>query len=217
MVLSSTPLFWMVVIVVSAVAPFLALAVTSFLKLSVVFSIFRNALGAQQVPSGAVVGLLSLVLSFHIMAPGGREMMAVLEGEIKTLGQKASPQQQLSSLLRIGRKVALPLEEFLQRHSERREREFFAKTGRSPQEKAAEDLTTLVPAFVLSELKEAFIIGFAIYHPFLVVDLVVINVLIGLGMVMVSPITIALPLKLILFVLCDGWFLLCRGLMLGYQ
>ena len=220
----TNPIFMVAVFIGLALVPFLALALTSFIKLSVVFGILRNALGAQQIPSGAVVSLLSLVLTLHIMAPLGEEIAGLL-GESALFAEEKLEISDLGSAVST---AAIPLEGFLRKHSNSRERLFFAGLRtETPQEELncddeqcippGESFFTLVPSFVLSELSEAFAIGFTLFLPFLIVDLVIANLLVGLGMMMVSPVTISLPFKIILFVLCDGWFLLARGLVLGYQ
>ena len=225
-----------------AVVPMLVLAVTSFIKLSVVFGILRNALGLGQIPSSGIVTLLSLILSAHIMLPVGTAVWESLEKNISDLGKSSTTSgksvskwsAKFSFLKKVYQEAKLPLEDFLKRHSHARERWFFASRGLGSREidsaefaigrdqelssePEGETLFSLIPAFLLSELKEAFVIGFALFLPFLIVDLVVANLLVGLGMFMVSPVSLALPFKLILFVLCDGWFLLCRGLIVGYS
>ena len=237
--LGASPLYSFLVFAAIALVPVFLLSVTSFIKISVVFGILRNAIGAQQVPSGALVSLISLVLTAYIMSPVAKEIVvewdkgSLIEGKVvrlqdMTLSQAAA---RLESALN-------PLEGFLERNSSMRERSFFADMQDISKDKTSpnhyrdvatdddknvvgkkpdgESFFSLVPAFVFTELNEAFIIGFLIFLPFLVVDLVVANLLLGLGMVMVSPVSISLPFKIILFVLCDGWFLLCRGLILGY-
>ena len=219
-----------------AVLPFLLLATTSFIKLSVVFGILRNALGAQQVPSAAVTSLLALVLTVHIMSPVAEEVAAEFFAKPKKEGTKNGAGDNAGDdFFAQTARAGVALEKFLRKHSHLRERVFFAgiRTRRhlsrdsAPSEPAGcagaaecvvpgEDILSLVPSFVISELKEAFSIGFLIFLPFLVIDLVVANLLVGLGMMMVSPVTISLPFKIILFVIIDGWFLLCRGLVLGY-
>ena len=115
-----------------------------------------------------------------------------------------------------------PLKQFLLKHTHSKERILFfglAKKMRTPEQEADltdKDLIVIVPAFVISELKEAFEIGFLIFVPFIVIDMVVSNILLAMGMMMLSPVTISLPFKLLLFILIDGWYLLARGLVLGY-
>ncbi len=229
----SHPLMLVVFCAALALVPFIVLSVTCFIKLSVVFGILRNALGAQQVPSGAVVTLLSISLTGLVMAPVAKE---AVENSKRALSDVSAVQSQgvskqsgakklseLETLFHGLKAAAVPFQSFLEKHSRPRERMFFSGLSQqqSEQERGAlgstETLFTLIPSFVLSELHEAFAIGFSIFIPFLIIDLVVANILMGLGMMMVSPVTISLPIKLVLFVLCDGWFLLSRGLVMGYQ
>jgi type III secretion protein R len=147
------------------------------------------------------------------------------KAEAKSVGANSSKQRNvvkepgIETILSTLTAGAEPLQDFLRTHSHPRERQFFARSRQSAEQADAqrkEDLFSLIPAFLISELQEAFTIGFLLFLPFLVIDLVVANILIGLGMSMMSPVTISLPIKLLLFVLCDGWFLLSKGLVLGY-
>lgn len=215
------PLLTLGVFLLLAVLPFIILSVTSFIKLSVVFGILRNAIGAQQVPSSAITSLLAFVLTLHVMAPVGVEIKSAWEEG--TVSREKKPEipavkdlgtLQVADLLPLGdklKRVGAPLLRFLEKHSRQKERTFFSGLAEG------ESFFTLLPAFIISELTEAFAIGFAVFLPFLILDLVVANILVGLGMVMVTPAVVSLPFKIILFVLVDGWFLLCRGLVLGYQ
>ncbi len=213
--------------------PLLVMGTTSFIKISVVLSIFRNALGAGQLPSTAVSGLLSLALSLHIMAPvidtmvekGSHSLKDATGAPLSVERILKQPPEKLATLIE---EVFSPLHAFLRKHASLREREYFASLHSSPNQQsvacdseepcwiAQERILTLIPAFILSELQSAFAIGFSIFLPFLVIDLVIANLLVGMGMVMVSPITISLPFKILLFVSCDGWFLLCSGLIASY-
>lgn len=231
---SSNPAVIVLLMLCLALVPFFILAFTSFVKLNVVFGILRNALGAQQVPSGAVTSLLSLVLTLQIMAPVIRESMANSSAVLDRLSQGTrapTHSRQVSTgggarasdllpMLGAVRAGAEPFSAFLAKHAGQRERAFFCDMSRGSSSAEPigrqESIFTLLPAFLISELHEAFAIGFLVYLPFLVVDLVVANILVGLGMLMVSPVSVSLPFKILLFVGCDGWFLLCRSLMLGY-
>ena len=248
--LMSNPVTVTGTLVLLSLIPFLVLGVTSFLKLSVVLGILKTAIGAGQVPSGAIVSLLAFALSLHIMAPVARECAFEFQksvGEAVVLrdifgdasGKKTSSFDWTEdSLKRIGKLVSdtgFPIKKFLFKHCRESELSFFESLSiKATDQLAQQDLKTksilsqpkpietysfdqLIPAFILSELREAFAIGFSIFLPFLIVDLVVANILMGLGMMMVSPATISLPIKLILFVACDGWLLLSRGLVLGYS
>jgi type III secretion protein R len=200
-----------------ALAPFMAIMVTSFAKLVIVLSLVRNALGLQQIPPNLVLNGLALVLSMYIMAPLGLQLANAAEQRLAggNLNSKA--------LFEIITDARQPLQQFLGKHAQPREREFFVKSAGKlwPDEQAKalhnDDLMVLVPAFTVSELTAAFKIGFIVYLAFVIVDLVVANVLVALGMMMFSPTVVSVPLKLLLFVLLDGWAKLIHGLILTYR
>jgi type III secretion protein R len=203
--------------------PFFLVMLTSFVKIAVVLSIARNALGAANIPPTTVVTGLAFVLTLFVMAPVGGEVLAAVRPLVDQVEPDgASPEQSARALVEAGQRAAEPVRRFLVKHAHARDRAMFADLGRRlrPPEQRAEvtdtDLVVLAPAFVTSELKEAFAIGFLLFIPFLVIDLVVANVLLSLGMHMLSPSTVSLPFKLLLFVMVDGWYLLTRGLVLGY-
>ena len=202
-------------VVLLALAPFIAVMVTSFTKLVVVLSLLRNALGLQQVPPNVVLNGLALVLSVYVMYPVGTEMSAKLQG-ISDIGSNTQ------SMLRAADQAKEPLREFLIKHSRPLERAFFLKTAQKslkPEQSIAlteRDFLVVVPAFTVSELSVAFEIGFLIFLPFLVIDLVISNILMAMGMQMLSPTTVSMPFKLLLFVLIDGWVKLTHGLILTY-
>jgi type III secretion protein R len=201
-----------------SLAPFMAIMVTSFAKIVIVLALVRNALGLQQVPPNLVVNGLALVLSMYVMAPLGAQISNAAQQRLAGGGQL-----QAKTLLQILADSRDPLREFLGKHAQPREREFFVKSAARlwPAEQAKElredDLMVLVPAFTVSELTAAFKIGFIIYLAFVVIDLVVANVLVALGMIMFSPTVVSVPLKLLLFVLLDGWAKLIHGLILTYR
>lgn len=212
-----TPASALVTVILLALAPFVAVMVTSFTKLVVVLSLLRNAMGLQQVPPNVVMNGLALILSLYVMYPVGVEMQERLASLPPTA--KASTTQMVAAA-----DVAKePLREFLIKHSRPLERAFFLKTAqRSLKPEQAQALTerdflVVVPAFTVSELTVAFEIGFLIFLPFLVIDLVISNILMAMGMQMLSPTTVSLPFKLLLFVLIDGWVKLTHGLVLTYQ
>ena len=202
-------------VVILALAPFIAVMVTSFTKLVVVLSLLRNALGLQQVPPNVVLNGLALVLSVYVMYPVGTEMSAKMQG-IGDIGNSTQ------SMLRAADVAKEPLREFLLKHSRPIERAFFLKTAQKslkPEQSASlteRDFLVVVPAFTVSELSVAFEIGFLIFLPFLVIDLVISNILMAMGMMMLSPTTVSMPFKLLLFVLIDGWVKLTHGLILTY-
>ncbi len=198
-------------VVVLSLAPFVAVMVTSFTKLVVVLSLLRNALGLQQVPPNVVLNGLALVLSIYVMYPVGTEMAAKVE-RIDNIGGNTK------NMLAAADQAKEPLRDFLYKHSRPVERAFFLKTAQKAlePEKAASlserDFIVVMPAFTVSELASAFEIGFLIFLPFLVIDLVISNILMAMGMQMLTPTTVSLPFKLLLFVLVDGWALLMGSL-----
>ncbi len=209
-----TPASALVTVVVLALAPFVAVMVTSFVKTVVVLSLLRNALGLQQVPPNIVLNGLALVLTIYVMQPVGQEMMArVTTNTMPT---------DTSGMLTVFDQAKEPLRTFLVKHSSAGERAFLTRTAAHAQRQSgappvATDFVIAIPAFVISELSKAFQIGFLIFLPFLIIDLVISNILLAMGMMMLSPTTISLPFKLLLFVLVDGWVKLAHGLVLSYS
>lgn len=206
-------------IVALALAPYVAVMVTAFTKLVVVFSLLRNALGLQQTPPNIVINGLAIILSIYVIWPVGLEMSQIARVE---MAKKAEGSLDLPALLAIGDRTKEPLQAFLTRHTSETERAFFYQTAKKLQTAdgessvSATDLLVIIPAFTVSELSRAFQIGFLLFLPFLVIDLIVSNVLQALGMMMLSPTTISLPFKLLLFVVLDGWSTLIHGLVLTY-
>jgi type III secretion protein R len=206
---------------VLAAIPLLFVSLTSFLKISVVFSILRNALGTGQIPSGTVVTALSIILSLYVMAPVGSEMIDAATPSAAGI-DVAAPLAHPNELVAALRAGAEPLRSFLVRNAGTRERAMFLDLAREarPEDQreglADTDFLVAAPAFVVTELGEAFQIGFLIFLPFLIVDLVIANVLTALGLSSLSPTQVSLPFKLLLFVMVDGWYLLARALVLGY-
>jgi len=203
----------LVLVAALALLPAALVMLTSFLKIVVVLSIARSALGAPQVPPNTAVTGLALVLTALVMAP-------VAERAVDAM--RASPPERgvVAALAQLER-GAEPLRGFLARFARADDRAAFldvARRLRGPDAAAPGegDLAVLAPAFVVSELRRAFTIGFLVFVPFLVVDLVVSNVLLALGLTQLSPTTVALPFKLLLFVAVDGWKLLARALALSY-
>jgi type III secretion protein R len=212
----SDPFVIAIILGLLALAPIVAIMVTSFAKLIIVMGLVRNALGLQQVPPNIVLNGLALVLSIYVMAPVATQMLQAAEQRFSA--GPLSPKV-LFDVVGTARE---PLRGFLTKHAQPREREFFVKSATKlwPAEQAAtlknDDLMVLVPAFTVSELTAAFKIGFLLYLAFVVIDLVVANILVALGMMMFSPTVVSIPLKLLLFVLLDGWSKLIHGLILTY-
>lgn len=203
----------LVLLAALAVVPAALVMLTSFLKIVVVLSIARSAIGAPQVPPNSAVTGLALVLTAVVMAPVGERALAAMREGQRERGLAAAVGQ-----LERG---AEPLRLFLGRFARADDRAVFLDVARrlrapSAAEPCEEDFAVLAPAFVVSELRRAFTIGFLVFVPFLVVDLVVSNVLLALGLTQLSPTSIALPFKLLLFVAVDGWKVLARALALSY-
>lgn len=285
---TANPVVMVIVLGALALAPFVVIMFTSFVKISVVLSILRNALGTQQVPPSQVITGLAFVLTIFVMAPVARQMYADA-GDVSNTRDIFS-EASVKSLFDASKKAKEPLRRFLAQHSKVKDRELFidlamrlernaqaqrqqpgprpgsrqaaqpvvapepATTPRTiqasfvpvaqastppaqatappataappaapPQNDAVKvdkpdknDFQVLMPAFVTSQLKEAFEVGFLLFIPFIVVDMVIANILLAMGMQMLSPTVISLPFKLLLFVLVDGWFLIVRGLVLSY-
>lgn len=199
-------------------ASFAALMVTSYTKLVIVFGLLRAALGLQQTPPNLVLNGVALILTVYIMTPVGLDVADAVRGRdlFTTPGNSA---ESVATLLDAAKG---PVKAFLIKHTRERERAFFVTTAERvwPEHRARglqrDDLIVLIPSFSLSEITRAFQIGFVIYMVFVVVDLVVAAVLLAMGMIMLPPTTIALPFKLLLFVMLDGWTRLVQGLVLSY-
>lgn len=197
------------------VLPIAMVMVTCYTKIVVVLALLKNALGLQQVPPAIVTNGLALVLTWYVMYPIGLEVWSAVE---------RPPQgNRPVTTMEIAARAKEPMREFLAKHATERERAFFLDAAqRMMGPKVAPTLTdrdfvVLVPAFAVSELTEAFLIGFLIFLPFIVIDLVVANVLMAMGMQMMSPAMVSLPLKLLLFVMLDGWSRLLHALVLTYR
>ena len=202
--------------------PFVLLMVTSFVKISVVLSIVRNALGTQQIPPTQVITGLGIILTVYIMAPTGMKMYRAAGADFLAQGTSVFSSQTVGDVLKAADKSKEPLRDFLVKKVTTKDRSLFfnlAKKMRKEEDRKdiqEKDFMVIVPAFVVSELKEAFQIGFILFVPFIVIDMVVANILLALGMHMLSPTTISMPFKLLLFVLVDGWYLIAKGLVIGY-
>jgi len=203
--------------------PFALLMTTCFVRVAVVLSILRSAIGTPQVPPTQVLTGLALILTLFVMAPTGERMYRSVEPVLDLgAGSELLSGASVHAMGVAADRAKEPLREFLLKHADARDRALFhglALRMRTEAERAGvtdRDLLVVVPAFVASELRRAFEIGFLIFVPFLVVDLVIANLLLALGMHMLSPTTVSLPFKLLLFVLADGWHLVIRGLVEGF-
>ena len=217
--LFARPLTLIVAIGLLTLLPFAFMTLTAFVKISTVLQIVRGAIGAQGVPTNTVIMAFAGALTVLAMAPVGSRI-ADRAGPLLEPAAAQDSAAWVSGMLTATRE---PIRDFLKANASARERERFyqiARAARPEPERAAvgrDDLVILVPAFVVSELIAAFALGFALYLPFLVIDLVVSNVLLALGMQMMSPTQVSLPFKLLLFVAIDGWGLLAQTLVTGYK
>ena len=198
--------------------PFAFMTLTAFIKISTVLQIVRGAIGAQNVPSNTVVMALAAALSVIAMYPVGARIADRAEPILRDSASRDTGALVIG-LIDAARE---PMRGFLAANASNSERARFlevARSSRAPADRASvtdRDFVVIIPSFMITELYEAFALGFAIYLPFLVVDLVVANVLLALGMQMLNPTQVSLPFKLLLFVAVDGWGLLARALVRGY-
>ena len=199
----------LLLLTILSVAPALLLMLTSFVRLTVVFSILRHALGTQQTPSNQVLISLALFLTFFIMAPTFKE---VYQNAIVPYLNKEINEEEFFKY------ASEPFKKFMLKNTREKDLALFIKIRNEPRPETPEDVSmlTLIPAFMISELKTAFQIGFLLYIPFLIIDIVVSGVLVSMGILMLPPMMISLPLKLLLFVLVDGWNLLIMSLVKSF-
>jgi type III secretion protein R len=222
---ASRPVTLIIALAAFSLIPFFLMTATSYVKISIVLNILRNALGAQQVPPMAVTSAIAVILSLYVMAPTidecRREAAPLLKSEG---GEDLMSKQSAARLIETAQAMEGPVKGFLRRNASASSVKLFLSLARSrggakdagwkpPSEGS---LSVLLPAFLITELEEAFFIGFLIFLPFLIIELVISNILLSLGMHMLSPTTISLPFKLLLFVSVSGWEILSRGLVMGY-
>ena len=197
------------IVTVLALAPSILIVMTSFTRLIVVFSLLRSALGTQQTPPNVVLISLALFLTGYIMAPTFEQ--AWEEGIEPMMSEQVDQQAALEAAVR-------PFRGFMLAHVREQDLGLFLSLAQNPRPETPEavPLTALIPAFMLSELKRAFEIAFLIYVPFIVIDLVIASILMSMGMMMLPPVLISLPFKLIFFVLVDGWNLVAGSLVRSF-
>ena len=231
----TNPFALIVLFVGLSLLPFVAMVATSYLKIVVVMSLIRNALGIQSIPPNMVVNALAMILTFFIMAPVAQESWGLVVERQKAKVESPAPgggrgPESGTATLDLGlptidyAEAAEPFRAWLSAHTADRERAFFVNTAErlwakeegEPAKVDPDSFAILLPAFCVSELTKAFQIGFLVYLPFIAIDIIVSNILLAMGMMMVSPVTISLPFKLLLFVMVDGWTLLVQGLIRGY-
>jgi flagellar biosynthetic protein FliP len=205
----SSSLQALMLLTVLTLAPTILMTTTCFTRIVVVLHFIRQGLGTAQTPSNQVLISLAMVLTFFVMAPVGREINTTV---LQPLNRNELTVPQAMD------RTAAPLKVFMLKHTRKRDISLFLKIAKAPapQTKADVPLEVLVPAFLISELKTAFEIGFMIFLPFLIVDMVVASVLLSMGMMMLPPVVISLPFKVLLFVMVDGWYLIIGSLVRGY-
>ena len=206
--------------------PFVAMVSTCYLKIVVVMSLIRNALGVQSIPPNMVINALALILTFYVMSPIASQSWDLLQEGLRNNKPEVIYKTDLAA------RAAEPFRDFLQRNTAEQHHAFFVRTAEKlwAKEEVDESGNTvkvpakvdersffiLVPSFCVSELTRAFQIGFLVYLPFIAIDIIVSNILLAMGMMMVSPVTISLPFKLLLFVMVNGWARLIQGLVQSY-
>lgn len=205
----STSIKMMLLLTVLSLAPAILILMTSFARIIIVLSFVRTALATQQMPPNQVLVGLALFLTFFIMAPtfqqvNDKALTPLFADEI--------------SLDEAYEQASIPFKEFMSKHTRQKDLELFLTYNKADRPESLEDisLTMLVPAFALSEIKTAFQMGFMIFIPFLVIDMIVASILMSMGMMMLPPVMISLPFKILLFVLVDGWYLIIKSLLQSF-
>ena len=219
----STDSFSLILTMVAlALLPFVAMVATSYLKIVVVMSLVRNALGIQSIPPNMVINALALILTFYIMAPRISQSWDLLTAKMEANRPEKTFRTELIA------EAGEPFREFLIQETGEKQLAFFVNTAEQlwatkdesgnvvPAQVDPKGYFVLLPAFCVSELTKAFQIGFLVYLPFIAIDIIISNILLAMGMMMVSPVTISLPFKLLLFVMVNGWARLIQGLVQSY-
>ena len=199
-----------IILTLLVLAPSLVLVMTSFTRLIIVFSFLRTAIGTQQMPPTQILVSLAMVLTFFIMEPIGKKSYD--EGIKPYMEEKIAYDEAFT-------KSMAPFKDFMIRNTREKDLALFFRIRKMENPKTIEDvpLSVVVPAFMISEMKTAFEIGFLLFLPFLVIDMVVSSVLMSMGMMMLPPVMISLPLKLLLFVMVDGWNLIVENLVASFK
>ncbi|KAA0564189.1 flagellar type III secretion system pore protein FliP [Rossellomorea aquimaris] len=205
----STSVKLLLLFTVLSLAPSILILMTSFTRIMIVLSFVRTSLATQQMPPNQVLIGISLFLTFFIMAPTFQEVND--EALTPLFNEEINLEEAYD-------KASIPFKEFMSKHTRQKDLELFLQYSGTDRPESVEDipLTSLVPAFALSEIKTAFQIGFMIFIPFLVIDMVVASVLMSMGMMMLPPVMISLPFKILLFVLVDGWYLVIKSLLQSF-
>ena len=199
----------LVVLTLLFLAPSMILVMTTFTRFVIVFGFLRQALGTQQVPPTQLLVMLAMILTFFVMEPIGKEAYEI--GVKPYIEEKIGYEEAFE-------KTTLPFKNFMVRNTREKDLALFFRIREmeNPATVADVPLSVIIPAFVISELKTAFEIGFLLFLPFLVIDMVVASILMSMGMMMLPPVMISLPFKILLFILVDGWHLLSRALIVSF-
>lgn len=199
----------LVVMTLFSLLPFVFCSMTSFLRFVVVFSMLKTAMGTQQVPPAIVIIGLSIILTFYTMGSTFQKMYDM--GSV--------PYQQNHDMVAAIQEGSKPLKEFMLKQTRESDLTFFVEMAHKTQPKSPDDISIweVAPAYIISELKTSFEISFIIFVPFIILDLVVANILLALGMFMLSPTIISMPFKLLIFIAVDGWALIVQGLVSSYN
>jgi flagellar biosynthetic protein FliP len=200
----------LLVLTVLTLAPSIIVLMTSFTRIVIVFHFLRQAMGTNQVPSSQILVAIALVMTFFIMAPTFNEINKIALIPLKN--KQISADQAFE-------KMVVPMKKFMLKQTRKKDIGLFLKMSKKkrPVTKMDIELSVLVPAFIISELKTAFEIGFFIFIPFLIIDMVVASVLLSMGMMMLPPVLVSLPFKILLFVMVDGWYLIIDSLLRSFQ
>ena len=199
-----------VLLVLLSMLPLIIITMTPFLRILIILSLLRTSIGTQQVPPNLVLVGMAIILTGYIMG-----------GPLKEINEKALiplSNQQLTVPQAMG-EAYIPLKKFMLKQTEMKDLAFFYRISKIPNPKSPEEVgfRELIASFLLSELRTAFQIGFLIFIPFLVIDLIIANILLALGMIMLSPTIVSLPFKLLIFVAVDGWALILKGLVESFN
>ncbi len=199
----------LLLLTVLSLAPAFLIMMTSFTRIIVVLSFLRHGLATQQMPSNQILTGLALFLTFFIMAPVWQD--------VNEKAVQPYLREEISQQVAFRQGIA-PIRDFMSHETRKKDLALMTKLAKMPKPETLDDIPTyvLIPAFVISELKTAFTIGFFMFIPFLIVDMIIASVLMAMGMMMLPPVMISLPFKVLLFVLVDGWNLLVQQLVLGF-
>ncbi|HLS23307.1 MAG TPA: flagellar type III secretion system pore protein FliP [Pseudogracilibacillus sp.] len=205
----STSVRLLILLTILSLAPGILILMTSFTRIIVVLSFVRTSLATQQMPPNQVLVGLALFLTFFIMAPTFSE---VYDEALQPLFEEEI------TLEEAYESASVPIKEFMAKHTRQKDLALFLDYANSERPETVQDipLTALIPAFAISELKTAFQMGFMIFIPFLIIDMAVASILMSMGMMMLPPVMISLPFKILLFVLVDGWYLIIHSVLQGY-